>query len=130
MMAASHRGVKIAALCAAPFFAGLALRPPGLHGEPGVELWPCPFRAMTGLPCPMCGATRSVVLFVHGDSRFLDYNPWWVLVLIAGVLFGIASAMWTKPLPQVSGRVLTVGLVCTLSIGWAVGLAHATAITR
>lgn len=28
---------------------------------------PCPLRAMTGIPCPMCGMTRGVTALVHGD---------------------------------------------------------------
>ncbi len=27
----------------------------------------CAFRAATGLPCPTCGLTRSVVMTLHGD---------------------------------------------------------------
>jgi Protein of unknown function (DUF2752) len=28
---------------------------------------PCSFRAATGLPCPTCGLTRSVVMSLHGE---------------------------------------------------------------
>ena len=130
MTVARRRGLELAALCAAPFVIGLALSPPGAGGDGGVQLWPCPFRAITGVPCPLCGATRSVVLAVHGDGRYLDYNPWWVLVLIAGVVIGLAAAMRSKPPPRVPDRMLTAGLVAMLAVGWAVSLAHATAITR
>jgi Protein of unknown function (DUF2752) len=29
--------------------------------------WQCGFRAATGLPCPTCGLTRSVVMSLHGE---------------------------------------------------------------
>jgi hypothetical protein len=29
--------------------------------------WQCAFHAATGLPCPTCGLTRSVVMSLHGD---------------------------------------------------------------
>jgi hypothetical protein len=29
----------------------------------------CSFKTLTGLPCPGCGLTRSVVAAVHGDAR-------------------------------------------------------------
>lgn len=29
--------------------------------------WVCAFRRQTGLPCPTCGLTRSVVLALHGE---------------------------------------------------------------
>ena len=41
-----------------------ALVPPAwLDGGPPL----CPFRWATGLPCPGCGLTRSVVALAHGD---------------------------------------------------------------
>lgn len=53
-----------------------------LHSR-GIAL--CPFHAVTGLPCPLCGGTRSVVALFTGDPVLsLKYNP---LVCIGSVLF-------------------------------------------
>ncbi len=43
-----------------------ALSLPALPGHPGVV---CPLRALTGVPCPLCGMTTSAVDSVHGDLR-------------------------------------------------------------
>ena len=52
---------------------------------------PCPFHALTGLDCPLCGATRATSALVHLDPvRALGYNALWIafvpLVLWAVVL--------------------------------------------
>ena len=41
-----------------------ALALPVLPGHPGIV---CPLRALTGVPCPFCGLTTSVVDSAHGD---------------------------------------------------------------
>ena len=30
-------------------------------------LWSCPLRQLTGIPCPTCYLTRSVLATLHGD---------------------------------------------------------------
>ena len=36
----------------------------------------CLFKAITGLPCPSCGATHSVLAFINGDyTGALYWNP-------------------------------------------------------
>jgi len=48
--------------------------------EHGLTL--CLFRAVTSLPCPSCGTTRSVWAVMHGDFfQALYYNPLGYIVL-------------------------------------------------
>jgi hypothetical protein len=36
----------------------------------------CPFRMLTGLPCPLCGMTRSVISAMHGHfAESFAYHP-------------------------------------------------------
>ena len=46
----------------------------------------CPFRALTGLPCPFCGVTRSLFALGQGDlDRSLHFSPLGVFVAVAAV---------------------------------------------
>ena len=66
------------------FFAGgLALS--ALYATTGVGL-PCPFRAVTGWDCPLCGGTRMGDALLHGDVlAAFGYNP---LALIGLLIVG------------------------------------------
>jgi hypothetical protein len=98
---------------AAPLAAGTALSAHAVMDGPQL----CPFRAATGLPCPLCGATRAFVLFGHGDGRWVDYGAVWVLVAVALIAAGLVR--YRPPL-----RALwAVG-----AVAWAWALAHQSII--
>ncbi len=43
----------------------------------------CTFRVMTGIPCPSCGMTRAVVLFLRGHiGESLRMHPLWPFVVL------------------------------------------------
>ncbi|MCW2542150.1 MAG: hypothetical protein JWN95_3875 [Frankiales bacterium] len=48
--------------------AGSVVLPLGYFVDPGRTHVPlCPFHALTGLNCPLCGATRATHSLLHGD---------------------------------------------------------------
>lgn len=67
---------------AAVMLAAAAVLPSG-HG---IGL-PCGLRALTGVPCPLCGLTGSVTATVHGDvADAFARNPAGPLVVVAAVV--------------------------------------------
>jgi hypothetical protein len=130
-------GLAVAATAAGPFCVGAAIYQAHTTGISGPSLWPCPFRALTGLPCPFCGTTRSVVMFIHGDSSFLSYNPFWVIVGLAAIVLGLIGAareLCGRPaLPKrlklfFSGPRLAGATALLLASAWTVALPHTHAI--
>ena len=54
---------------------------------------PCGFKTATGLPCPLCGGTRSAACLVRGDLvGALEWNPWAVAWL---VLAAVLASAWS-----------------------------------
>jgi len=61
----------------------------------------CPLKAMTGLDCPLCGATRATFALARGDiGAALDFNALYVALL---PFLAVLVAMWllrrTAPTP-------------------------------
>ncbi|EOT42567.1 DUF2752 domain-containing protein [Enterococcus dispar] len=56
-----------------------------------VGLLECPLKAVTGLPCPVCGMTRAFVHLAQGEiTTAFYYHPlFWVIILLV-VLYGIS----------------------------------------
>ena len=53
----------------------------------------CPMRAITGIPCPLCGMTRACVAAMHGHiGASLAFNPAGVLVIAIAVALLIRPA--------------------------------------
>jgi uncharacterized membrane protein len=71
------------------FAGGLALS--ALYSTTGVGV-PCPFLALTGWQCPLCGGTRMGAALLHGDlAAAYAFNP---LALVALTVLGALAAVW------------------------------------
>lgn len=127
---ASGAAITAAAGTIALVTAGLLIHGTGADASGAVNI-PCPFREMTGLPCPLCGATRSLGLLAHGDASFLRYNPVWAVVVVVGIPAalllawrpGLRGALARAPTALKAGAVLAVGVAA-----WAIALAHRATI--
>lgn len=52
--------------------------------------WTCWFQLAFGVPCPNCGMTRSMILFLHGAAgEALKLNPAGPLLVIAMLAAGM-----------------------------------------
>ncbi|MCF8033885.1 MAG: DUF2752 domain-containing protein [Desulfarculaceae bacterium] len=112
----------LAAICLGGVLAWLG---PGMWG--GLRTV-CPFRALTGLPCPGCGMTGAMVLLCQGQlgaavgmnpfclllaSAALAALPWlaWDLIQKRNSFFEFLGRPWPKPLQGV--------LYLSLAANWA-----------
>jgi hypothetical protein len=94
----------------------------------GLPLPPCAFRAVTGCPCPTCGATRCVLALLHGRvAEAAGWNPL-VLAGLAGlaVLNLYAAAVLVARLPRVrlslsgvEARCMRAAFGILLAVNWA-----------
>jgi len=93
-------------------------------GDTGPGL--CPFRAITGLDCPLCGSTRAIAQLLDGHLlAALDHNALLVLVVVPLAVVGWvrwAAAAWAGRWVTVSNRTVLVLLGLVLA-WWALRLA-------
>lgn len=135
-MSLGPRGERAASLAVASLSGGgLALArwltpDPGGHGTHlQIGLLPCSFLTLTGVPCPLCGATTTWALLA--DLRWVEgvvNQPFAALLFVlTAVVFGIAAAEVIHPakrwqrlasaVDQHEGTV-AVGAVILLCAGW------------
>jgi hypothetical protein len=122
-------GAALVAAGCLPFAAGALMAPPG-DGSPGL---PCVFREVTGVPCPLCGATRAFALAARGDGDLWRYNAAWVVLAAAAVLAGAlalaASLAGRAPLARAAERTAWApALVLLVAVPWIYALANRAAI--
>ena len=98
----------------------------GRDGDTGL-LPPCPFREVTGLPCPLCGATRAFALAVRGDGGWTSYNAPWVVLAAAAVLLG-ALALAGARLPRARAPVAVGAALLFAAVAWGYALAQRATI--
>jgi len=111
-----------------PFAAGRVLPADG-----DGPLGPCPFRAATGVPCPLCGASRAFALAARGDGGFARFNGVWVLLaaalVVAGAVALAAPARGRRAAAALSRPAVAWGAAAAVVVAaWAWALAARGAI--
>lgn len=91
-------------------------------------LWRCPVRQLTGIPCPTCYLTRSVLATLHGDlAQALHWHtfgpPLVALTLLLGLWVGLGGRLARRPLLQgaTSLAVLALGYWLLRLWSWSHG---------
>jgi hypothetical protein len=125
------RATRAAGYVGALFAGGLALS--ALYATTGFGLL-CPFRALTGWDCPLCGGTRMGGALLHGDVvAAFGYNP---LALLGLVILGVLGTLWTVEaaggpalrLPRpIAERLRRVSPIEWLAVGLLVALLYTIA---
>jgi hypothetical protein len=94
---------------------------------PGIQLPRCAFKTITGLPCPTCGVTRTVIALSRGDlDGALFLNPLAAIAGGAALLYLLyAAAVLALRLPRfrptvsaIGARRLRVAAVAVLGLNW------------
>lgn len=121
-------GVELAAaaMCAAALGA-VAVGALSAGHEVGEGTLPCPFRAVTGLPCPFCGMTHSLLALGGGDLRESLQRHLLgpaVALLAAAGLWRFGRALATRTRVTLPRGVLPAGLAA-FAAAWTVQLAGA-----
>ena len=93
----------------------------------GLPGWPCPFKAVFGIPCPGCGLSTAVGLLLHGDWRAAvathAFAPIFLLglVVVLGIslLPGAARAAAIQKIAAIEKRTgMTVVLLISFMFYW------------
>jgi hypothetical protein len=95
---------------------------------PGIQLPRCAFKIITGLPCPTCGVTRTVIALSRGHvDRALFMNPLAAVACGLGILYLLyAAAVLALKLPRFrpvaapdTVRRLRYATVAVITVNWA-----------
>ncbi len=89
------------------------------HHLPWHGSFHCPFRTLTGQPCPFCGMTRSWIAASHGHvAQSLAYNPGGVLLFVGAIVLIVKPSLLRKVrVPQWTAWV-ALGVLWLWNIGF------------
>jgi hypothetical protein len=94
---------------------------------PGIQLPRCAFKTITGLPCPTCGVTRTVIALSRGDvDRALFLNPLAAIacglavlyLLYAAVVLALRLPRFRPTVSALGARRLRFAAVAVLAVNW------------
>ncbi len=89
----------------------------------------CPFRRLTGLPCPGCGMTRALNALAHGQwVRALSLHPLSPIVAIGILAMGISALTGSLLPPQAQRSRWNMRDACALMTPWILRLMLALAL--
>jgi hypothetical protein len=97
--------------------AALLLSPDGIADGPVV----CPFRLLTGLPCPGCGLTRAWVYLAHGQwHESFVANPFGLvlLALVVALVVAVVTARLRRVAPPDLNALVRQRWVLLILGGW------------
>lgn len=76
----------------------------------------CPFKILTGIPCPGCGMTRAFLAFAEGDFLMaFQYNPFSTLLFIIIILSSFDIHL---PVPQGFKRCFYTASLIGIVLWW------------
>lgn len=78
----------------------------------------CPFKALTGFPCPGCGITRSLVFLYRGDVHTSVHYHWFGIPLVLFCLAVIGVAL----VEMRTGNTYFRKLLYNTRLAWTLGL--------
>lgn len=97
--------------------------------ESGITV--CLFKNISGIPCPSCGTTRSIIKLLEGDFNTAVYiNPLGVAVFILLVIFTVLLLIEItgkkRNLPLLAARInnyirrpiYAIPLICLMTVNW------------
>lgn len=90
-----------------------------------LPLPPCPFRYFTGIPCPTCGMTRSLLALAHGDFIHAVAEHLFGPLVFLGFLGAIGHCLWEL---RVGRPVSTVYTRLLVNQHWQMGFAIAVGV--
>lgn len=92
-------------------------------------LWSCPFKSLTGIPCPGCGTGRAALALARLDPiHALVHHPLpalaWIAFIVAGLTAGV-YAWLGRPLPRIRRLPVSVRVAAVVAVlgNWAYSIA-------